>query len=422
MFRTLTQKVALAAMLFISFTALAGAVEVSSILAIRSATSDLINNGLKDVEASRSFHSNVRLAILEMQIFALTRQPTAQTEVQSALDQAARDLATLKALAETHSDSEAYTRTYEQRQALLNAVQQTGATLAAAASSVDNAVIIQSVRQLDQYKQQIDRIDSVATADLAADVAGKTSTVYTFFQWALYATALVFALATALVLLQVVALRRWIVTPVNQLAQLAGNVAAGDLAVRVAVTNRDEVGGLQGAFNQMVQNLRAQHEALQERHAELQQSVEAQQRLFATVQQLSTPLLPVLDDVVVLPIVGHVDAARAAAILNVLLSGVQAQRARTAIVDVTGLAAVDTNVLQFIGQLVQATRLLGANVLLVGMSGAMAQAVVADGYDLQHVPTYRDLRSAIEATLQRTAPAVGNQPQQRLAHMLTASK
>jgi anti-anti-sigma regulatory factor len=107
--------------------------------------------------------------------------------------------------------------------------------------------------------------------------------------------------------------------------------------------------------------------------------------------------LPVLPGVVVLPVIGHVDQQRAQAIMETLLQGVAQQHATVTILDITGIASVDAQVMDLLIQATQAIELLGATPMLAGISATMAQHLVAQGTDLRRVRTYRDLQTAIEA-------------------------
>lgn len=216
-------------------------------------------------------------------------------------------------------------------------------------------------------------------------------------------------LVTVLVVVQGMAARA-VGAPLRQLLSGVQAFAAGNLETRIAVNRRDEVGDLARAFNGMAARLQEQRQALEAQNQELQQSLQTQQQLFSTVQQLSAPLLPIGQGVVVLPIVGHVDAARADAILQTLLHGVSQQRAYYAILDVTGIAVMDTQIFHLLIKLVEATELLGTQVLIAGISGAMAQAIVAHAVDIDRLRTYRDLGSAIEA-----AQLLRAQPDRRFA-------
>ena len=156
---------------------------------------------------------------------------------------------------------------------------------------------------------------------------------------------------------------------------------------------------MSAAFNSMADMIQQRTNDLEAKNHAIQQASQRQQQLFETVQQLSTPLLPVLDGLVVLPIVGHIDTRRADDIMRTLLHGVAQQKARVAILDVTGIATLDTHVIMLLLQAVQATELLGARVLLAGITAPMAQVIITQGIDLRHLRTYKDLRSAIESVL-----------------------
>lgn len=184
---------------------------------------------------------------------------------------------------------------------------------------------------------------------------------------------------------------------VQGVARAASAMAGGDLTARCPTSaERDEIGQMATAFNHMAAMIQQRTREIETQHQALREAHEHQQRLFATVQQLSTPLLPVLEGVVVLPLVGHVDSERAQAIMQTLLHGVAEQRAQVAILDLTGIATMDAQVAQLLLRAVQATELLGAQVLVVGLSSSMAQALVGQGIDLSTLRTQRDLRSALE--------------------------
>lgn len=209
------------------------------------------------------------------------------------------------------------------------------------------------------------------------------------------------AAMTALSLIMLQVLRLKLVRPLRLMAAAAADVSEGRLDRKVAVTSDDAIGVLERAFNEMVERLRDQRIALQQKNVDLEQNLATQARLFATVKQLSTPIIPVADDVLVLPLIGHVDLQRASDITHELLKGIAELRARVAILDVTGLAALDELVIHALLQAARAAELLGTKVMLVGISPAMARVIVQQDVDLGSMKTFRDLRSAIEATLRR---------------------
>lgn len=123
---------------------------------------------------------------------------------------------------------------------------------------------------------------------------------------------------------------------------------------------------------------------------------EAQQ---AAIRELSTPLIPVAEEVVVMPLVGNIDSSRAQQIIEILLEGVVETRAKTAIIDITGVQVVDTQVANAILRAAQAVRLLGTSVVLTGISPEVAQTLVGLGADMSGLTTRSTLQSAITQAL-----------------------
>lgn len=140
--------------------------------------------------------------------------------------------------------------------------------------------------------------------------------------------------------------------------------------------------------------------AAEERVALQQQVIEAQR---AALRELSTPLIPLAEGVLAMPLIGTIDAARAAQILDTLLDGVSAQRARVAILDITGVRLVDAQVASALLNAARAVRLLGAHVILTGIRAEVAQALVHIGADLGDLTTRSTLQSGIASALKLLA-------------------
>lgn len=116
---------------------------------------------------------------------------------------------------------------------------------------------------------------------------------------------------------------------------------------------------------------------------------------------LSTPLLPIADRVVAMPIIGAVDRERAQRVLETMLHGVAAHRAKIAILDVTGMAAADDEVASAISRAARAVGLLGASVVLTGIRPEVAAALVSIGVDLAGVVTLSTLQDGIAYALKQ---------------------
>jgi anti-anti-sigma regulatory factor len=119
------------------------------------------------------------------------------------------------------------------------------------------------------------------------------------------------------------------------------------------------------------------------------------------VRELSSPVIPVLEGILVMPLIGVIDRERAAVMLSNLLRAIEREHAHTAILDLTGVPMVDTEVAGVVMQAVAATRLLGTETLLVGLRPELAQTIVALGIDVGDLVTRSDLQHGIAYALQR---------------------
>ena|GEM_PF-2995145 len=133
----------------------------------------------------------------------------------------------------------------------------------------------------------------------------------------------------------------------------------------------------------------------------LRQSNAEQQHTLELLRQVSTPLMPVIDGILVMPIVGEIDARRASQIMESLMQGVVRAGADTIILDITGVPLVDTNVANALVQAARSVRLLGAQAILVGITPEVAQTLVGLGADLGELLTRGDLQSGITYALKR---------------------
>ncbi len=142
-------------------------------------------------------------------------------------------------------------------------------------------------------------------------------------------------------------------------------------------------------------------EQLKHERNSLQEIVAQQQRLIDTIKQLSAPLLPVHDGILVMPLIGHIDSARSAQIMEELLTGVQSYQADFVIIDITAVPVVDTAIANHLIQAAQAVSLLGAQCVLVGISPEVAQILVQLGVNLSQVATRGNLQAGIAYAMAR---------------------
>jgi anti-anti-sigma factor len=122
----------------------------------------------------------------------------------------------------------------------------------------------------------------------------------------------------------------------------------------------------------------------------------------ATLAELSTPLIPITDRIVVMPLIGTMDSQRAQQMLSTLLSGVSQQRATSVILDITGIPIVDTAVASILVNATQSLRLLGAETVITGIRPEVAQTLVGLGLDLSRMTTAATLRNGIAFALRQS--------------------
>lgn len=120
------------------------------------------------------------------------------------------------------------------------------------------------------------------------------------------------------------------------------------------------------------------------------------------LQELSAPLIPVMDNVTIMPLVGTIDTERAKLIMENLLDGVIKHNSEVVLIDITGVPVVDTMVAHHIIQAAEAVRLVGSTCILVGIRPEIAQTIVNLGIDLNRFPTKSSLRKGFDAALEMT--------------------
>jgi rsbT co-antagonist protein RsbR len=114
------------------------------------------------------------------------------------------------------------------------------------------------------------------------------------------------------------------------------------------------------------------------------------------IRELSTPVLQVRERILILPIIGVLDEQRANQLTEQLLAGIRSHRAKVVVIDITGVPDVDSEVANHLVQAVDASRLMGASVILTGLSPEIAQTLVTVGVDLGKMNTVGDLQGGVE--------------------------
>ncbi len=167
-------------------------------------------------------------------------------------------------------------------------------------------------------------------------------------------------------------------------------------------TIKDYQHGKVTAMATVTRDLIAQKQAEAEQIALREQVIEAQQ---AAIRELSTPLIPIANNVVAMPLIGSIDSARAQDVMETLLEGIAHHRANAAILDITGVRVVDTQVADTLIRAAQAVKLLGAQVIITGIRPDVAQTLVHLGTDLRGIITLGSFQAGITYALRQGGTA-----------------
>jgi rsbT co-antagonist protein RsbR len=180
-------------------------------------------------------------------------------------------------------------------------------------------------------------------------------------------------------------------------------VSEGQLDQRLELgETEDALTGLEMGINFLIVDLREteqtnreQREALVAQQRDLEAKLATIEQQAAAIREMTTPVMEIWDDVLVLPIVGVVDTRRSMDIMSSLLEAIVARQAKCVILDITGVEIVDTRTADYLLKVARAARLLGSRCVLTGLSPAVAQTLVEIGADLTEVRTLRNLKAGL---------------------------
>jgi anti-anti-sigma regulatory factor len=200
----------------------------------------------------------------------------------------------------------------------------------------------------------------------------------------------------------------------KSLLSVVQSVSAGDFSVRVEIPEKeDEFTALSVELERMIDDLIEANRVGEGRMARLQAAVEEKERLLKTVGELSSPVIQVWENVLVMPLVGAIDSARATRITEDLLTGITKYQAEIVIIDITGVPVVDTSVANHLIQTIKAAALLGAKCVVVGISSEVAQSLISLGVDLSGMVTRSNLQAGVRYAMEMMGLEVVPQKRER---------
>lgn len=191
-----------------------------------------------------------------------------------------------------------------------------------------------------------------------------------------------------------------VLSAVNDIADQMTRAVKGtfDFTVR-AESSAPALQKLSLMLNFLLDSTRRNLEEVREKNQQLAAQLETIDQQRRAIQELSTPILQLWEGILVLPVIGFVDSGRSQQMMERLLEEIVERQARHVIIDVTGVAVMDTQTADYFTKIFNSVRLLGAQCLLTGIRPAVAQTLVHIGVQLDQVTTRRNLQQGLQECL-----------------------
>jgi rsbT co-antagonist protein RsbR len=191
----------------------------------------------------------------------------------------------------------------------------------------------------------------------------------------------------------------------NAMSDVLQSIEAGDLTARIALAypENDPIGVLGACINSMTALLAERRQETLSYQRELENQIETIEKQRVAIRELTTPIIEVWRGVLCAPIVGVLDSARASDMTSALLHSVVETKASLAIIDITGIEAMDTQATDHFLRMARAIRLLGSECALSGVHPNVARTIVHMGIDLAGIDSYRTLRDALHQHVNKLA-------------------
>lgn len=283
------------------------------------------------------------------------------------------------------------------------------------ASSPQSQIIEEEAwRRSEQLGNEVDKASRALAVVITDQVRENQETLETRSKQVIALVVGIGVVIVGLMLLVQVITTRAVGAPLQALLDGIQRFTAGNLDTRVATNRRDEVGTLARAFNEMAATVQQQRQSLvrmdevEKARAEAEEARSHIAEQLATIEQqntvireMSVPVLPLNERTLVMPLVGALDSIRIQMVREQALQRLVHSGARQLILDITGVPVVDTQVAQGLIQTIHAARLVGAEIILVGIRPEIAQTIVGLGIRLDEVATYSTLQSGVAHAFER---------------------
>jgi rsbT co-antagonist protein RsbR len=182
----------------------------------------------------------------------------------------------------------------------------------------------------------------------------------------------------------------------ERMEDVVASAAAMELEVRIETEEEDELASTESAINVLLEDFCALLEERDKAEQDLSEKLETIQAQQEAINELSTPVIKVWDNLLVLPIIGTLDSQRTQRMMESLLQQIVDTGSKMAILDITGAPIVDTMVANHLLKTITAARLMGAECILSGISPSIAQTIVHLGIDLSGIKTKSTMMEAMK--------------------------
>lgn len=195
---------------------------------------------------------------------------------------------------------------------------------------------------------------------------------------------------------------------IEHIEDVLSSIAAGELDLRIESEIEDDLAGVEQAINLLIDDLTHELKKSMKMKEELEDKlnkIQEQQKTILQQQEdlmeLSSPVSKVWENILILPVIGTLDSQRTQIMMENLLQKIVSTGCTTAILDITGVPTVDTQVANHLLKTVTAARLLGAECIVSGISPAIAQTIVHLGINLTNILTKATLQDAMIYALKK---------------------
>ncbi len=292
------------------------------------------------------------------------------------------------------------------------------ATLIDVMATGDTQNLAAAGEQVEQLEDAVENLKTAQETFFAKNTAAADVAVDQAIQQGFITVGGTFGLMVLLMISAVVLVQRRIALPLKTLAVATRALGNNQTHIGVPVTQGDEIGDLQHAFNDMIATIGQQTHTLKHEILTAQMAQQEAKRLRESLavqlseneahrdalREMSVPILPITGTTLVMPLVGTLDEARLHLMQEQALTILEKSSARCLLLDITGVPVIDTQVAQGFTRIVQSAQLLGAQIMITGIRPEVAQTLVGIGVDLRRIITHSTLEAGIAYAMERESP------------------